>query len=174
MHRDEFTQSTIVWRSDVRPEVRTTNPAFADILMWADGHPCAWDVVCKTKSKAFGLGSCDYIGWAQRGMTSEAILERVQHLYGLASGRDAFQGPSSIFAWRARFTLEHYRDKGFAGGFFQQHDGNYPRLCMTMDYTPETLEDVVSRFIEWCGRDYKTEYITLNCEVVRRMDPQQQ
>ena len=41
---------------------------------------------------------------------------------------------------------------------------------MTLDYTPETLGDVVTRFIDWCGRDYRTEYVTLNSEIVRRMD----
>jgi hypothetical protein len=170
MHRDELTQPTSIWRSDIRQEVNTTDPALADVIAWADAHPCAWDVVCQTKSKAFGRGSCDYIGWAQRSMAPAAMLERVRHLHGLATGRDAFQGPASIFAWRARFTLEHYRESGFTGGLFRQHDGKYQRLCMTMDHTPETLTEVVSRFIEWCGRDYKTEYVSLNCEIVRRLD----
>lgn len=170
MHREESTQTTAVWQSDARPEVRTTDPALAGVIAWADAHPCAWDVVTQAKSKAFGRGSCDYIGWAQRSMAPEAILERARHLHGLATGRDAFQCPPSIFAWRARFTLEHYREPGFTGGLFRQHDGMHQRLCITMDYTPATLGDVVSRFIEWCGPDHKTEYVTLNCEIVRRLD----
>ena len=171
MHLDEHTQTTTVWTSDVRPELHTTEPMLAEVIAWADAHPCAWDIVTHAKSKAFGLGSCEYIGWAQRGMAPEAILERASHLHGLATGRDAFQGPASIFAWKARFTLEHYREPGFTGGLFRQHDGQFHRLCMTLDYTPETLGDVVSRFIDWCGRDYRTEYVTLNCEIVRRLAP---
>jgi hypothetical protein len=170
MHRDEHTSTTTVWTSDVRPEIGTTEPPLAEVIAWADAHPCAWDVVTRARSKAFGLGSCEYIGWAQRGMAPTAVLERARHLHGLAEGRDAFQGPASIFAWRARFTLEHYRDKGFTGGSFRQHDGQFHRLCMTMDYTPETLGDVVTRFIAWCGRDCRTEYVTLDSKVVRRMD----
>ena len=170
MHLDEHTQTTTVWTSDVRPELHTTDATLADVITWADAHPCAWDVVTHAKSKAFGLGSCEYIGWAQRGMAPEAILERASHLYGLATGRDAFQSPASIFAWKARFTLEHYREPGFTGGLFRQHDGQFHRLCMTLDYTPETLGCVVSRFIDWCGHDYRTEYVTLNSEIVRRLD----
>jgi len=170
MHSDEHTKTTPTWTSDVRPELHTTEPALADVIAWADAHPCAWDVVTHAKSKAFGLGSCEYIGWAQRRKDPEAVLERARHLHGLATGQDGFQSPASIFAWRARFTLERYREAGFTGGLLHQHDGRHFRLCMTMDYTPETLDGVVDRFVEWCRRDYRTEYITLDCRVVRRMD----
>jgi hypothetical protein len=170
MHSDEHTKTTTTWTSDVRPELHTTEPALADVIAWADAHPCAWDVVTHAKSKAFGIGSCEYIGWAQRGMAPAAILERASHLHGLATGRDAFQGPASIFAWKAHYTLDRYREPGFTGGLFRQHDGQFHRLCLTLDYTPGTLGEVVTRFIEWCGHTYRTEYVTLNSEIVRRLD----
>lgn len=170
MRSREIKHTATVWRSEVRPDVRTSERALADVIAWADDHPHAWDIVTQTKSKALGVGSCDYIGWAQRGLSPEAILERVRHLHGLITGRDAMWGPASIFAWRARFTLDHYLDAGFTGGFFRQHDGTFERLCMTLDYTPDTLEEVVSRFAQWCGLDYRTAYVTLNSEIVRLVE----
>lgn len=170
MHCDESTQTTVLWRSDARPEVTTVDSDLAKAIAWADAHPCAWDVATQTRSRALGRDSCEHTGWAQRSMAPGAILERVRKLHYLATASDAFRGPATIFTWRARFTLEHYREPGFTGGFFRQHDDKHHRLCMSMDYTPETLDAVVSRFLEWCGRDYKTEYVTLNFEIVRRMD----
>lgn len=170
MRSEEMTQTRTVWRSDVLPEVRTSDQKLAEVIAWADGHPCAWEVVTTSKSKAFGIGSCEYIGWAQRAITPEAVLERARHLHGLITGRDAMPGPASIFTWRARFTLDHYKDHGFTGGVFRQHDGTFERLCLTMDYTPDTLEEVVSRFAQWCRHDYRTAYITLNSQIVRRVE----
>jgi hypothetical protein len=158
-----------VWSSDVLPEVATDAPALAEVIAWADRHPHVWKIVTGARSKAFGLGSCEYIGWAQRGAAPEAVLERARHLHGLVTGRDARPGPSSIFAWRARFTFEHYRDRGFTGGFFQQHDTRFPRLCLTLDYTPATLEAVLDRFLAWCERDHPTDRVTLNGAIVRRL-----
>ena len=166
MKQTETHSKTVIWRSDKRPEIHTTNPALVSIIEWADTHPCAWDVVTQTQSKAFGRYSCEYIGWAQGSLAPESVLERVRHLHDLAASRDSFQGPESIFAWRAQFTLEHYRDAGFDGGLFRQHDGKYHRHCLVMDYTPDTMEEVVTRFIEWCGRDQSTAYVTLNCELL--------
>ena len=117
------------YQSSVLPEVRTQNENLSRVITWADANPVAWKIVTNHRSKAFGLGSCVYIGWAQRSMAPEAILERVRHLYEVLHGRE-YPNPS-IFRWRACFTLEHYRDKGFTGGFFQQHDERYPRACLT-------------------------------------------
>ena len=41
MHRDEHTQTTTFWTSDVRPELHTTDVALADVIAWADAHPSA-------------------------------------------------------------------------------------------------------------------------------------
>ena len=170
-------EQTIVqrtFRSDVRPEIATTNPELADVIAWADDHPVAWEIVTKTRSKAFGIGSCVYIGWAQRSNAPEAVLERLRHFKELVDGGGCCmrnrEGDDSIFVWRARFTLEHYRDKGFRGGFFQQHDARYPRSCLTLDYSPETLEEVLDKFCAWMDRCYDTTRITVDGKTVRTFE----
>lgn len=161
------TSETTFHQSEVMPVVRTVNPSFARIIAWADEHPVVWRIVTSRRSKAFGLGSCEYIGWAQKSMAPDAILERVKHLHTLAEGNSLYGGPASIFAWRARFTIEHFQDKGFTGGFFQQHDAKYPRSCLTLDYTPETLHEVLERFCTWMDRYYDTRRVTINGKTVR-------
>ncbi|MCX5758622.1 MAG: hypothetical protein NTU83_08980, partial [Candidatus Hydrogenedentes bacterium] len=116
---------------------------------------------------AFGLGSCEYIGWAQKSKEPDAVLERVWHMHELGEGKCPYHDPNSIFVWRAKFTLEHYQDKKFTGGFFQQHDAKYPRSCLTLDYTPETFNEVLDRFCAWMDRAYDTDYVTLNKATVR-------
>ena len=75
-----------------------------------------------------------------------------------------------IFGWRARFTLEHYRCKGFGGGCFQQHDGQYNRSCLNLDYTPDTLDEVIERFLAWCDVGYKfpTASVSVNGKTIRK------
>ena len=159
------------FRSDVRPEIATESPELAEVIAWADDNPVAWEIVTRTRSKAFGTGSCVYIGWAQRNSAPEAVLERVRHFRELVDGGDCWmrkrEGDDSIFVWRARFTLEHYRDKGFRSGFFRQHDARYPRSCLTPDYTPETLQQVLDQFCAWMDRYYNTTRITVDGKTVR-------
>ena len=95
-------------------------------------------------------------------MEPDAILERVWHVHELGEGKSPYHDRDSIFVWRAKFTLEHYQDKKFTGGFFQQHDAKYPRSCLTLDYTPETLEEVLGRFCAWMDRGYETDHVTIN------------
>jgi len=174
MKTQQCTITYWTFQSDVRPEIATTDPHLAEVIVWADKHPVAWDIVTKTRSKAFGVGSCVYIGWAQRSQFAEAILERLRHFKELVDGGDPRmrirEGDDSIFVWRARFTFQHYRDRGFRGGFFQQHDGQYPRSCLTLDYTPETLEEVLERFCAWMDRSYDTKRITVDAKTVRTFE----
>jgi hypothetical protein len=174
MQTEEHTTTYRTFRSDVRADIVTTDPRLAQVIAWADENPVVWDIVTKTRSKAFGVGSCVYIGWAQRSTAPEAVLERLWHVKELVDGGDSWmrirEGEGSIFVWRARFTLEHYRDKGFRGGFFQQHDANYPRSCLTLDYTPETLEEVLDRFCAWMASSYDTRRITVDGETVRKFE----
>jgi len=156
-----------VFRSEVMPEVQTTVPALSGPIAWADAHPVVWKVVTGRRSKAFGLGSCVYIGWAQRSNTPDAVLERVRHIHEVLERTRPYYTPDSIFVWRAKFTLDHFQDKGFTGGFFQQHDARYPRSCMTLDYTPETFEEVLDRFCAWMDKFYKTVRITVDSKTVR-------
>ena len=161
------TITNVVYQSESMPEIRTTNPSLARAIAWADDHPVVWRIVTGRRSKAFGLGSCEYIGWAQKGMAPDAILERARHMYDLGEGRSPYHDSNSIFVWRAKFTLEHYQDKRFTGGFFQQHDAKYPRSCLTLDYTPETLQEVLDRFCAWMDRCYDTDHVTINKMTVR-------
>lgn len=162
--------TNIVYQSEFVPEVRTINQSLARTIAWADDHPVVWRIVIGRKSKAFGLGSCVYIGWAQKSMEPDAILERARHMHELGEGKCPYHDPNSIFVWRAKFTLEHYLDKKFTGGFFQQHDAKYPRSCLTLDYTPETLQEVLDRFCAWMDRCYDTDHVTINKMTVRTFD----
>ena len=157
-----------VFRSEVMPKVQTTLPALARTIAWADAHPVVWKVVTGWRSKAFGLGSCVYIGWAQRSKAPDAVLERVRHIHELVEFQQPHYTPDPIFVWRARFTMEHYQEQGFKGGFFQQHDAQYPRSCLTLDYTPGTFEEVLDRFCAWKDRYYDTCRITVDGKSVPR------
>ena len=157
-----------VFTSEKRPEIFTTCPDFEQVIQWADDRPIVWDITTSTRSQAFGRGACVYIGWAQSSMAPGAILERLRHFKELVDGNSPWDNADSIFRWRARFTLEHYQEDGFGGGFFQQHDAQYPRSCLTLDYTRQTLEVVLDRFCAWMGRSYATQSVTLDRKTVRR------
>lgn len=134
--------------SEHDPRISTDVPKLGTVIEWADTNPVAYEVVRTSRSKAFGVGASFYIGWAQRGSTSEAVVER------LWAFREVIEGPENFWRWRARFTLRHFKEKDFTGGVFQQwavwSDGKeYPRACVTLDYTPKTLEMVLDRFCGW-------------------------
>lgn len=152
--------------SDVLADVKTDNPKLGAVITWADANPHVWKIVSTRRSKAFGLGSCTYIGWAQRSMDTHAILERVRHLKEFVDRPGRWGYANSIHAWSAHFTLNHFHQKGFTGGFFQQHDDNYPRSCMTLDFTPETFDGVLEKFMLWMDRYFDTRRITLNGRTV--------
>lgn len=156
-----------IHQSEILADVRTTEPSLARVIAWADDHPTVWRIVTGHRSKAFGLGSCIYIGWAQRSMEASAVLERARHLMELIEEPGRWGHANSIFTWRAKFTLDHYGDKGFTGGFFRQHDANYPRSCLTLDYTPETFEEVVDKFCQWMDRYYDTVRVTVDKRTAR-------
>ncbi len=167
MKAETIHNTTTLYRSNKRPDVTTDERDFAAAITWADANPHVWDIVSHKRSKAFGLGSCEFLGSAQRSMAPEAILERARHFHDLVTGREPHLGPSHFFVWRAQFTFQHYKESGFTGGFFQQHDERYPRLCVTLDYTPDTLKEVIDRFLAWCGRDYQSVRVTVDGKVVR-------
>lgn len=156
-----------VHQSDILADICTTEPSLARVIAWADGHPAVWRIVTGRRSRAFGIGSCVYIGWAQGSMAPEAILERARHFMELIENPGCWTHGNAIFTWRAKFTLDHYQEKGFTGGFFQQHDANYPRSCLTLDYTPETFEVVLDKFCQWMDRSYDTARVTVDNRTVR-------
>lgn len=148
--------------SEVCAEINVTSERWADVIAWADKTPNVWDMVRGTRSKPFGRNSCTYLG-SGRGTDPEDICYRASVLQSFLD-RQA----GDFFAWRARFSLEHYRDKGFRGGFFQQWDGEYTRGCHDMDYTPSTRAEVIDRFVAWCGDIFKTREVWIDKKVVRR------
>ena len=150
------------FQSTVLPAVETTNPRLAEAIAWADRHPPVWDTVTRKRSKAFGLDSCVYIGWAQGSKRPEAVLERVRQFHDLVMRPGKWGPANAMVTWRARFTFDHYQDKGFTGGFFQQHDARFPRSCLTLDYTPATFEQVLEKFRQWMDPYYDTVCITLD------------
>ena len=157
----------VTYESEKFPSVTATNPRLAPAIAWADKYPVVWEIVTNKRSKAFGLGSCEYIGCAQKSNEPGAVLERVRHLHDIVTGMRPGNDPVSIFVWRARFTIRHYRDKGFTGGFFQQHDAKYPRSCLTLDYTPETHREVLDKFCDWMDKYHDTRRITIDGTTVR-------
>lgn len=135
--------------------VSTCDENYAPVIEWADANPIVWKIVTGTRSKVFGRGSSEYIGCSS-GSDSLAVLYRLAHFKKQIEPH--FDPPAStrraeFWEWRARFTLEHYADKGFRGGLFQQWDGKYHRGCTHLDYTPETLSEVIDRFLAWCAID---------------------
>jgi len=165
VHKHTYAQKVFI--SEVRPEISTARPDFEQVIQWADDHPVVWDIVTATRSKAFGRGSCVYIGWAQNSMEPDAILERARYFKELEDENSPCHKEESIFWWRPQFTMKHYQEKGFRGGFFQQHDAQYPRSCLTLDYTPETIELVLDKFCAWIGSTYDTQRVTLDGKTVR-------
>ena len=161
------TTTTTVYQSEVLAHVQTTNPNLAIAIQWADEHPIVWQVVTTKRSKAFGLGSNQYIGCAQRGIDSDSILDRVKHIHNIVECKQPCYTPDSIFVWRAKFTIEHFSDKRFTGGLFQQHDAKYPRSCLTLDYTPDTYDDVLDMFCAWMESCHDTKRVTINGKTVR-------
>jgi len=84
------------WRSEQRPDIVTDTPDLAEVIEWVDSVPHTWHIVSHQKSKAFGVDSCTYIGWAQRGLAPDALVERLRHLHEHATGRAPHLGPSHI------------------------------------------------------------------------------
>lgn len=176
MKREKKTLEYEKLTSDFMPEVTTSTPGYAEAIEWADANPVAWRIVTQTKSKAFGRGSSFYLGCVQDGKDPETVLERVAALkFELDRPRhyDAKVGIAPVddfHLWKVKFTLAHYEDRGFKGGFFQQIDvAGYSRGCSHLDYTDETLPEVLRRFQEWCDQGYKFE--TQHVQIDKRVVP---
>jgi len=178
MKTSEVVTTTTIYTSDVVPAIHGDHVRDGQLITWADANPIVWKIVMGTRSKAWGKGSSHYLG-SDRSDAPSAVLHRVAvfkqyFTMGRASEQHGVfvDKPfnENIFQFSARFTLEHYNDKGFKGGFFQQFDGTYDRGCMTLDYTPGTLDGVVERFRAWCDAGlcrYETTAIKLDKRVIR-------
>jgi hypothetical protein len=174
MKTTETTHVVVTYTSEICPEVFSTNPADGEIIAWGDAHPVAWKIVTGTRSKPFGKNASTYMG-CQRGDLPGSALSRLRTFRSEleCSGCNKFfsspQTPPTL-TWRARFTMDHYKDKGFRGGFFQQFDGTYNRGCAYLDYTPVTLDEVVARFVAWCGLPFPTCAVKIDGKVIRTYD----
>lgn len=142
------------YASESHPEVFSNDDRDREIIEWLDKNPIAFNIVTGTRSRAFGRNSCVYIGWAQRNNSVGAILQKLTRLKAEIEGRRCFSEGTvmagTIWDYRAQFTFRHYRDKGFQGGLFRQWIGEYSTDCLTLDYTPKLLDEVVKKFIGWC------------------------
>lgn len=183
MERVEEKVTLVSYRSSVRPEIETRQfredeessiASIAKLIAWADENPVAWDIVIGTKSKAHGRTSSRYLG-SGRGTESCDVIYRLQQFEYELNGpiREHEAVRESIFRRSARFTMERYRDKGFTGGMFQQFDGRYDRGALVLDYTPETRDEVIDRFLAWCGRDFETHAVKIDGKVVRDLTKKQ-
>jgi hypothetical protein len=163
-----YTEICTVYSSDVCPDVVTRNERDAELIRWADAFcPVVWKIITTNKSKAFGTHSCFYLGGIQGGLSSNSILQRLKAFHRELNRRsEDVHFPTDFFAWKANFTLEHFNDKGFTGGLFQQWDGKYNRGCSILDYTPSTLPDVIERFVTWCGGTFETRAVKIDEKVV--------
>jgi len=159
MERIEKQIVVVTYRSSLFPEFETSSESVATDIAWADENPDAWDIVRGSKSAAYGKKSSKYMG-CERGDEPRDVISRLR-TFRRELERNEF------FGWSARFTMEHYRDKGFRGGLFQQFDGQYDRGCAVLDYTPETLDNVVDAFLAWCGTTFNTVAVTVDGKVVR-------
>jgi len=153
------------YRSTAHPEICSSSQRDTAAIELIDKNPVVYEIVTGERSKAFGVESCVYIGWAQRNNGAGAILEKVKTFMRILAGENAGEREGTIWNWRAHFTLDHYNDKGFTGGFFQCHD-EYPRGCLTLDYTPDTLPEVINRFFDWTG-NRTTQRITIAGKAVK-------
>ena len=171
MKTTPYTETYNIYSSDVCPEVQTRDEKIAEIIRWADSFaPVVWKIITSNKSQAFGKNSSLYVGWSQGSDSSRAILERLVTFYRNLQA-DEFGKTYSIdsynmHVWSVNFTLEHFEEKGFTGGFFKQWDGKYDRGCAFLDYTPETLPTVIEHFIAWCGSTFETKAVKVDKQIV--------
>jgi hypothetical protein len=182
MKTSEIIRKSTLYTSSVVPSISSEQDYDGETIAWADTYPVVWKIVMGTKSKAFGKGSSDYMGCG-RDDSSSSVIYRAAHFRSILRAHtdppravdDSARARGDFWTWRANFTLTHYADKGFRGGFFQQFDGTYDRGCVYLDYTPATLDEVIERFLAWCNSGpcrYDTVAVKLDKKVVRTLGTQ--
>jgi hypothetical protein len=169
MQRVEVVKRTLYY-SAIDPKLVTDSPELGRTIDWADANPVVWKIVRGTRSKPFGKNSSTYMG-CQRGDSPSSTISRAATFL-----REVEREGDEFFGWRARFTLAHYTDKGFKGGFFSQFDGTYNRGCAELDYTPATLDEVIKRFLAWCNSGYKfpTKEVRIDKRAQTHREPRRQ
>ena len=162
MKTTTVTYEQTIYASEVMSEVTSVHAHDEELIAWADAHPVVYRIVTEGRSAPFGARSSEWHGWAQGANTPAAILHRLGRLRRVL-GEFPDDCPASIFSWRAGFTLAHYDDRPsrLVGGHFTQWDGSYRRGSIALDYTKETLDEVVERFRRWCGALFPTAAVLL-------------
>ena len=156
-------------RSRVMRFIAAWPPESAHAVRWADRNPVAWEIVTTTRSRALGLGSPEYPERVRSSADSEAVLARVVQLHELVL--EAKKRPNSLYAYRAAFAVAHLHDPGFTGGLFAQCAGRKERFHLLLDYTPQTLVEVITRFAAWTYHGSPVTHITLNGATVYEYPP---
>ena len=153
------------YRSEKYPEIYSKNEKDGEMIKWLDENPVAYFIVTETKSKAFGKNSPFYADWAQNNNSNWAIIEKLTSLKNYLKTEkwivDTWKNEDTR-NYQAKFTLEHYNDEGFTGGFFQQWTGEKAWSGTTFDYTPELFNEVLREFRKWISYDHKTTRITVS------------
>lgn len=145
MRTDTQYVKIVTYSSSVLPDVSTREPGLVPAIEWADDRPVVWKIVTEAKSKEYGRDGGEYLGIERGGGAHNALLRASRF-------KDLVESCSSPYhRAKARFTLEHYGDgKNIKSDLLQQWDGEYYRGCTVVDYTTDTLHDVVRDFVRWC------------------------
>jgi len=157
------------YTSRAKSDINAADATATKVVAWANSDPIVRKIVLETKSRAFGRDSPVYNGYAWKKRRA-AALERVRLFQALATGKPTGYSGDPIFKWSARFTLEHYRRRGFTGGRFQQHIGKRRGPWLYLDYTPGTFDEVLDQFCEWMAWPFRTCRITLDGKTVRTIE----
>jgi hypothetical protein len=158
--KTKIVRGKTVYISEVMPQVRTGRPREGAVLNAADRQPVLYRIVTSRRSRAWGIRG----HYAERGVTdAAAVLGRLSTLLD-ATGRTDILGES------ARFTTEHYDAAGFTGGEFTLH-GKHPLCTLVLDYTPQTVNEVIESFLRWAGATpgMPASTVRLNGVIARRL-----
>ena len=162
MRTEERIERIVKYVSDVDATIFSEHEMDAPIITWADAHPVVWKIVTGNKSAPFGRSSSTYQGWG-RTQTTEGTIYRASVI------KNTLERPDTLFGWSAQFTIDHYSKNGFRGGFFHQFDGEHDRGCAQLDYTPDTLDEVIKHFLAWCDTicKFPTREVRLDDKTIR-------
>lgn len=171
MKTKEVTVTTTWYVSEVHPEFETNRPEYVDAIRWADANPVAWEIVLGKKSKVYGIDGDEYFG-SDRGTGGGTAIARVHSFWrAIHRSQNRMEDGFDFFQWRAQFTLDHYKEKGFKTVHLKQWDGGYFRNTAKLGYTPKRAKEVIDAFERWCEHGfcrYELEHIELDGKIVRR------
>lgn len=148
----------VFYASDICKRVRTQNPRMQQIIGPCDRMPVLWQIVTQPRSAAWGILSLHYNSHTR---TSDSILHRASILL------DSFDR-SDILGYSARFTVHYYAKPELRGGLFALCDERHTVASITLDYTPETLDEVVEQFFRFTDA-LPGATVTLNDKIIRRL-----